>query len=79
MGHGRQLPISFLYVSRLQEARLHGGEFNPDEYGRAGACGPFGDTSWRLEQPQDITQGRLSGIDCTKMEQTVTVGGEWEL
>lgn len=45
MGHGRQLPISFLYVSRLREARLHGGEFNPDEYGRAGACGPFGDTS----------------------------------
>lgn len=23
-----------------------------------------------------ISQGRLSGIDCTKMEQTVTVGGD---
>lgn len=45
MDHGQQLPISFLYVSRLQEARLRGGEFNPDEYGRAGACGPLGDTS----------------------------------
>lgn len=76
MDPGQQLPISFPYVSRLQEARLHDGEFNPVEYGRAGACGPLGDTSWRLEQPQDITQGRLSGIDCTKMAQTVTVGGD---
>lgn len=45
MDHGQQLPISFPYVSRLQEARLHDGEFSPDEYGRAGACGPLGDTS----------------------------------
>lgn len=45
MDPGQQLPISFPYVSRLQEARLHDGEFNPVEYGRAGACGPLGDTS----------------------------------
>lgn len=58
------------YISRLREAWLHDGEFNPDRYGWAGPCDPLGDSIWRLVQPQDLTQGMLSGMGCEEMEQT---------